>query len=41
MTLGAPAAEAISEFVVSGERPALLEPFRINRFGLSRRRVVA
>jgi len=39
MTVSAPAAEAMAEFVLSGERPALLEPFRIDRFRrLGRRR---
>ena len=38
MTLGAPAGEAMSEFVVSGERPSVLDPFRIDRFRLLHRR---
>jgi D-amino-acid dehydrogenase len=38
MTLGAPAGEAMAEFVLGGERPAVLEPFRIDRFGRARRR---
>ncbi|HET9243492.1 MAG TPA: FAD-dependent oxidoreductase [Gaiella sp.] len=32
MTISAPAAEALAEMIVTGERPALLEPFRIDRF---------
>jgi D-amino-acid dehydrogenase len=32
MTLGPPAGEAIAEMLVTGERPAVLEPFRIDRF---------
>jgi D-amino-acid dehydrogenase len=32
MTLGPPAGEAMSELIVSGERPPVLEPFRIDRF---------
>jgi D-amino-acid dehydrogenase len=32
MTLCQPAGEQIAEWVVSGERPSVLEPFRINRF---------
>ena len=38
MTLGTPAGEAISDFVVSGERPPVLKPFRVDRFRLARRR---
>ncbi len=33
MTLAAPAAEALARYVVSGERPPELEPFRATRFG--------
>ncbi len=36
MTLAAPAGESLASFVLSGERPAVLEPFRANRFGLVR-----
>ena len=32
MTLGPPAGEAVAEFIVSGERPPVLEPFAIDRF---------
>jgi D-amino-acid dehydrogenase len=32
MTLAQPAGEAMAELVVTGERPAVLEPFRIDRF---------
>ena len=32
MTVSAPAAETLAEMVLTGERPALLEPFRIDRF---------
>jgi D-amino-acid dehydrogenase len=32
MTIGPPAGEAMAEFVLTGERPALLEPFRLGRF---------
>jgi D-amino-acid dehydrogenase len=32
MTLAAPAAEAMTQLVLSGERPPVLEPFRIERF---------
>jgi D-amino-acid dehydrogenase len=32
MTLGPPAGEAIAEMLVTGERPAVLEPFQIERF---------
>ncbi len=32
MTLGPPAGEAIAEFVTSGVRPAMLEPFALDRF---------
>jgi D-amino-acid dehydrogenase len=34
MTLAAPAAHALSSFVLSGERPAVLAPFRATRFRL-------
>ncbi len=32
MTLSPPAAEAMAEMVTTGTRPALFEPFRIDRF---------
>jgi D-amino-acid dehydrogenase len=32
MTLAQPAGEAMAELIVTGERPAVLEPFRIDRF---------
>ena len=32
MTVSAPAAETLADMVLTGERPALLEPFRIDRF---------
>jgi D-amino-acid dehydrogenase len=32
MTIGPPAGEAMADMVVTGERPAVLEPFRIDRF---------
>lgn len=32
MTLGPPAGEAIAQMLVTGERPAVLEPFRLDRF---------
>jgi D-amino-acid dehydrogenase len=32
MTVGPPAGEAMAEYVLTGERPALLEPFRLARF---------
>ena len=32
MTLGPPAGEAIAEFITTGERPSVLEPFGIDRF---------
>jgi glycine/D-amino acid oxidase-like deaminating enzyme len=32
MTLGPPAGHAIAEFVTSGRRPEILEPFRLGRF---------
>jgi D-amino-acid dehydrogenase len=32
MTVSLPAAEQLSEFIVSGRRPTLLEPFRADRF---------
>lgn len=35
MTLAAPAAESLASFVLSGRRPAELEPFRATRFGLT------
>jgi len=35
MTLAAPAAEALASFVLTGERPAALMPFRATRFGLA------
>lgn len=35
MTLAAPAAESVARFVLGGERPAELEPFRATRFGLA------
>ena len=39
MTLGPPAGEAMAEFVSSGRRPAVLEPFALDRFpGLPRPR---
>ena len=39
MTIAAPAAEALAELIVTGDRPPVLEPFRIDRFGpLLRRR---
>jgi D-amino-acid dehydrogenase len=34
MTLAAPAARALTEFVLTGERPAVLAPFRATRSGL-------
>jgi D-amino-acid dehydrogenase len=34
MTLAAPAARSLAGYVLSGERPAELEPFRATRFGL-------
>jgi D-amino-acid dehydrogenase len=37
MTLAAPAARSLAEFVMSGKRPAELEPFRATRFGLTQR----
>ncbi len=36
MTLAAPAGESLARFVLSGERPPELEPFRATRFGLVR-----
>jgi D-amino-acid dehydrogenase len=33
MTVSAPAGEALSEMITTGMRPAVLEPFRIDRFG--------
>jgi D-amino-acid dehydrogenase len=38
MTLAAPAAEALTELILTGQRPPVLEPFRIERFRLFRRR---
>jgi D-amino-acid dehydrogenase len=39
MTVGPPAGEAMAEMILTGERPALFEPFRLGRFGrLLRRR---
>jgi D-amino-acid dehydrogenase len=35
MTLAAPAADALTSFVLTGERPAVLTPFRADRFGLA------
>jgi D-amino-acid dehydrogenase len=35
MTLAAPAAQALTEFVLTGERPAVLAPFRAARFRLT------
>jgi D-amino-acid dehydrogenase len=32
MTLAAPAGEAMADYVTTGDRPAVLEPFRIGRF---------
>lgn len=32
MTIGAPAGEAMADLILSGERPELLEPFRVDRF---------
>jgi D-amino-acid dehydrogenase len=32
MTLAAPAAQALTSFVLTGERPAVLSPFRATRF---------
>jgi D-amino-acid dehydrogenase len=32
MTLAAPAAQALASFVLTGERPAVLSPFRVTRF---------
>jgi len=34
MTLSQPAGELIAEMVATGERPALFEPFRSDRFRL-------
>ncbi len=34
MTLAAPAAESLARFIMTGERPPELEPFRATRFGL-------
>jgi hypothetical protein len=31
MTVGLPAGDALAELIVSGERPAVLEPFRAGR----------
>jgi D-amino-acid dehydrogenase len=33
MTISQPAGEAMAQMVISGERPALFEPFRCERFG--------
>jgi D-amino-acid dehydrogenase len=33
MTLAAPSAEAVASFVLTGERPAVLAPFQVGRFG--------
>jgi D-amino-acid dehydrogenase len=33
MTLGPPAGEAMAEMVLTGERPAVFEPFKLGRFG--------
>lgn len=33
MTVSAPSGEALSEMITTGVRPAVLEPFRIDRFG--------
>jgi hypothetical protein len=33
MTLAAPAGEAVAEFMLTGDRPAVLDPFRVSRFG--------
>jgi D-amino-acid dehydrogenase len=42
MTVSAPAAEALGEMITTGERPPVLEPFRIDRFrGLRRARRAA
>lgn len=38
MTIAAPAAEALAELIVTGDRPPVLEPFRIDRFGRLLRR---
>jgi D-amino-acid dehydrogenase len=32
MTVAQPAGEALAQFLTSGERPAVLEPFRADRF---------
>jgi glycine/D-amino acid oxidase-like deaminating enzyme len=32
MTLGPPAGEAIAEYIATGQRPAVLEPFALDRF---------
>jgi D-amino-acid dehydrogenase len=37
MTVAAPAAESLARFVLTGERPPELEPFRATRFGLGYR----
>jgi D-amino-acid dehydrogenase len=37
MTVSAPAGEALAELIATGERPGVLEPFRIDRFRSSRR----
>jgi D-amino-acid dehydrogenase len=44
MTVAPPAGKALAEFVVAGERPSVLEPFRVDRFRglpLPRRRAEA
>jgi D-amino-acid dehydrogenase len=44
MTVGAPAGRALTEFMLNDERPAVLEPFRVDRFKgfpLGRRHAVA
>jgi D-amino-acid dehydrogenase len=42
MTVSAPAGEAMAEMILTGRRPAVFEPFRIDRFGrVGRRRTSA
>jgi len=41
MTLAAPAGESLARFVLSGDRPAELEPFRVTRLGLVRSMLAA
>jgi len=41
MTLAAPAGESLARFVLSGDRPAELEPFRVTRLGLVRSTLAA